>query len=83
MGLCRSQVLTIKTNTMEKSLKFKAVNGMTVKAAASHVTGIGVRLDDGTYLTVEVVGGLSFPVHPSERKSVWGKFVPAEEGGAA
>lgn len=68
---------------MENVINFKATNGMTVEAPVRKVTGFGTKMEDGTYLTVEVVGGSSFPVHPDDRKKVWNSFMPFEEGGQA
>lgn len=66
---------------MDKTLKFKAVNGMTVETSINNVAGFGTLLNDGTYLSVDTVAGHRFPVHPTERKRVWNTFMPAEEGG--
>ena len=69
-----------KIKQMKKRIIFKAINGMTIEAEVTHVTGFGTNMADGTYLTVETVGG-SFPVHPDDRRKVWGAFMPEQEGG--
>lgn len=66
---------------MEKTINFKTPNGMTVNTQVRKVTGFGTKLNDGTYLTVEIRGGSSFPVHPEDRRKVWNSFLPFEEGG--
>lgn len=68
---------------MNKQISFKAINGMTVSTQVRKVTGFGTKMQDKNYLTVEIKGGHSFPVHPDHRRKVWGAFMPTEEGGQA
>jgi len=53
---------------MKKPIKVKTINGMNLVLPRRKITGIGTKLEDGTYLTVEVAGGLSFPVHRNDQK---------------
>jgi len=66
---------------MKQPIEVKTVNGMALKLAREKITGIGTRLQDGTYLTVEVAGGLSFPIHPDSQKQFL-KLI-YQEGGQA
>ena len=52
---------------MKNRLKVKAVNGMTINLPIKQITGIGTKMNDGTYLALEVRGGLSIPVHPDDQ----------------
>lgn len=72
----------IKNKQMDKTISFKAINGMTVSTQVNKVTGFGQLLQDGSYLTVNTSKG-SFPVHPADRRRVWNSFMPFEEGGQA
>lgn len=53
---------------MKKPIKVKTVNGMALVIPRRKVTGIGTKLQDGTFLTVEVAGGLSFPIHQDSQQ---------------
>jgi len=43
---------------------------MTVEFKRKDVRGIGTKLNDGTYLDVELVGGWKIPIHPESGRSV-------------
>ena len=70
---------------MKNRLKVKAINGMTVDFSLKDVRGIGTKLNDGTYLSVELIGENQIPIHrDDQRRTVLalygGKGVKDEKG---
>lgn len=50
-----------------KRAKIPMVNGMVLNFDPADITGFGVLLNDGSYLTVEIAGGPSWPVAREDR----------------
>jgi len=61
---------------MTNRIKVKATNGMTLDLPRRKITGIGTKLQDGTFLSVEVAGGLSFPIHQDSQAQFMNQIYP-------
>jgi len=65
---------------MKKTIKVKAINRMTVEINKDHITGFGTKLNDGTFLEVNIIGGLTIPIARDSVGEFLRELYPTEGG---